>query len=63
MPKFCKYKYLHVKIASLAIAKPCVTVGRKYFHLVHLSWVSIQPCACTVDASMTTTSDCMVKLA
>ena len=27
MLKFCKYKYLYAKIASLAIVKSCVTVG------------------------------------
>ena len=28
MPKFSKYKYLHVKIASLVIVKSCVTTCR-----------------------------------
>ena len=41
MPKFCKYKYLHVKTASLAIVKFCM--------LTHL-WVSnILPPALTMD--------------
>ena len=46
MPRFCKYKYLHVTIASLAIVKSCVTIspscGCQMFHLVH-SWISSQP--------------------
>ena len=25
--RFCKYKYLHVKMASLAILKSCMSVG------------------------------------
>ena len=38
MPRSCKYKYLHVKIASLAVMKSCVTVGhfcewQKHFDL------------------------------
>ena len=32
MPRFCKYKYLHFKIASLVIVKSCVTImGGRYF--------------------------------
>ena len=42
MPMFCKYKYIHVKIASLAIVKSCVTVGVVFKYLASL-WISSQP--------------------
>ena len=43
MPGFCKYKYLHVKIASLAIVKSGHFCGWQIFCLVHLPWISSQP--------------------
>ena len=46
MPRFCKYKYLHVKIACLAVVKSCVTVGHfcvwQIFRLMHLPLISSQ---------------------
>ena len=46
MLTFSKYKYFHVKIASLAVVKSCVTIGHfcewQIFHLMHLPWVSSQ---------------------
>jgi len=44
---FSKYKYLHVKIASLANVKSCVTMG---------------PISLTEDTLMITVSSCGVKL-
>ena len=53
MPRFCKYKYLSVKKASLTIVKYCVTIGPihgwQIFHLMHLSCVSFTLSTWTVD--------------
>ena len=63
MPKFCKYKYLHVKIASLATVKSCLTVspfcGCQIFHLMHSLWISSR---WTIYTSMITASGCLDKV-
>ena len=43
MPKFCKYRYLYVKVGSLATVKSCVTVG--HFH----GWQIFCPNPLTMD--------------
>ena len=58
---FSKYKYLYVKIASLANVKSCVTIG-KYLALYSLIGLPLRLSPLTKDTSMTTVFTCGVKL-
>ena len=60
MLRSCRYKYLHVKIASLAIMKSCVAVGGKYFASRSCHGLVLSLTSWTVDTSITTSS-CLVK--
>ena len=56
-----KYKYIYVKIASLANVKSCVTIG-KCLALYSLIGLPLRLCPLTEDTSMTTVSNFGVKL-
>ena len=62
---FSKYKYFHVKIASLANVQSCVTIGpinAKCFALYSPSVLPLRLSPLTEDTSMITVSSCGVKL-